>query len=137
MRLIRRCMKAPKAKEIARRAIGAAGFGSGLRSGIKLQVVDRIGKARGCPQPAHDTAKCFVPSRDWRFCNIDGVLVTDRKIPREEQRVWFGQVQHIDKMLLAFDLGISHYAAGDRLIFFAQDKYALWIGLMSAQAAGT
>ena len=79
----------------------------------------------------------FVPSRDWRFCNLDGVLVTDRKISREEQRVWFGQVQHIDKMLLAFDLGISHYAAGDRLIFFAQDKYALCIGLMSAQAAGT
>ena len=135
MRLIRLCVKAPKAKEKACRAIGAAGFGSGSRCGAKLQVsevADRIGKACGCRQTAHDTAECFVPRRKWRLCDIHGVLVADCKISGEEQRVWFGQVQHIDEMLLAFDLGVTNHAAGDGLILFPQDKNTLGVGLICA-----
>jgi len=72
MRSIRLCVKAPKAKEIARRTAGAAGFGSGSRWGVKLQVVECIGKACGCPQSAHQAAECFVPRRNRRLCDING-----------------------------------------------------------------
>ena len=77
MRLIRRCVKAPKAKEIARRAVGAGGFGSKSRCAVKSQIVERIGQACGRPQAAHDPAQCFVSRCDRCFCDKNGVLVAD------------------------------------------------------------
>ena len=127
MRLMRLCVKAPRASETARRAAGAAGFGSGSRWGVKLQVVDRIGKACGCSQSAHEAAECFIPRRNWCLSDINGVLVAKCKISGEEQRVWFGQVQHIDEMLLALDLGVTNHATRDGLILFPQDKNALGV----------